>query len=95
VTIESETYVRELITDSRYDDPKRLERYGYKMYSQNDEDGIIEEIFKRIGTTSKTFVEFGVENEVREQYTPAAVGGLERALDREQRSLRPRNKSKI
>jgi hypothetical protein len=39
-----------------------LERYGYKVYSQNDEDGIIEEIFNRIKTTNKTFVEFGVQN---------------------------------
>lgn len=34
--------------------------YGYKVYSQFDEDGIINEIFKRIGTTNKIFIEFGV-----------------------------------
>ena len=45
----------------RHADPKRLVRYGYKVYSQNDEDGIIAEIFRRTGTTSRTFVEFGVE----------------------------------
>jgi hypothetical protein len=45
----------------RHADPKRLVRYGYKVYSQNDEDGIIAEIFRRIGTTTRTFVEFGVE----------------------------------
>jgi len=39
-----------------------LEQFGYKVYSQNDEDGIIEEIFDRIGTTNKKFVEFGVQN---------------------------------
>jgi hypothetical protein len=44
----------------RFHEPKRLLKYGYKVYSQNDEDGIIEEIFRRIGATSKTFVEFGV-----------------------------------
>lgn len=43
----------------RLDDPLYLERYGYKVYSQNDEDGIIAEIFNRIGTTDKRFVEFG------------------------------------
>jgi hypothetical protein len=48
----------------RYADPKRLVSYGYKVYSQNDEDGIIAEIFHRIGTTSRTFVEFGVETGV-------------------------------
>jgi hypothetical protein len=46
----------------RLGDPLYLERYGYKVYSQNDEDGIIEEIFNRIGTTDKKFVEFGVQN---------------------------------
>jgi hypothetical protein len=45
----------------RHADPKRLLRYGFKMYSQADEDGIIQEIFDRIGATSRTFVEFGVE----------------------------------
>ncbi len=49
-----------LRTQSRYHDPKSLIPYGYKVYSQNDEDGIINEIFNRIGTTNKTFVEFGI-----------------------------------
>lgn len=42
--------------------PKRLLRYGFKIYSQNDEDGILEEIFRRIGVENRRFVEFGVEN---------------------------------
>jgi hypothetical protein len=42
--------------------PLSLAPYGYKIYSQNDEDGIIREIFRRIGTTSKTFVEIGAGN---------------------------------
>jgi hypothetical protein len=46
----------------RHGDPRRLLRYGFKTYSQNDEDGIIQEIFRRIGETSRTFVEFGVES---------------------------------
>src|ERR1700724_944119 len=45
----------------RHADPKRLLRYGFKMYSQSDEDGIIQEIFRRIGTTDRKFIEFGVE----------------------------------
>ena len=32
--------------------------------SQHDEDGIIQEIFRRIGTSARTFVEFGVESGV-------------------------------
>lgn len=44
----------------RFQDEKRLLRHGFKVYSQHDEDGIIEEIFRRIGTRDKFFVEFGV-----------------------------------
>jgi hypothetical protein len=43
-------------------DPKRLLRHGFKVYSQNDEDGIIQEIFRRIGAQHRTFIEFGVQN---------------------------------
>lgn len=60
--IARERYVRELLSDTRYDDKKRLERYGFKVCSQYDEDGIIQEIFNRIGLGARTFVEFGVEN---------------------------------
>jgi hypothetical protein len=48
--------------EQRFDDPKCLIPFGYKVYSQNDEDGIINEIFNRIGVVSQTFVEFGVGN---------------------------------
>jgi len=33
---------------------------GYKVYSQNDEDGIIDSIFRDINTTNKLFCEIGV-----------------------------------
>jgi hypothetical protein len=46
----------------RYANPKRLLQHGFKVYSQNDEDGIIQEIFRRIGTANRTFIEFGVQN---------------------------------
>jgi len=51
----------ELELGERYKNPLYLERYGYKVFSQHDEDGIINEIFNRIGTTNKTFIEFGVQ----------------------------------
>lgn len=50
------------LTEERLNHPLALERYGYKVYSQNDEDGIIQEIFYRIGMTNKKFVEFGVQD---------------------------------
>ncbi|MCU0426315.1 MAG: hypothetical protein MUF71_11890 [Candidatus Kapabacteria bacterium] len=53
---------RHLFQNPRYASPQRLNRFEFKVYSQNGEDGIIEEIFKRIGTTNKFFVEFGVGN---------------------------------
>jgi hypothetical protein len=53
---------QDIVLQKRLADPVFLEGFGYKVYSQNDEDGIIGEIFNRIGTTNKRFVEFGVQN---------------------------------
>ncbi len=55
------TYYENTLRTSRYAHPKRLVRYGAKAYSQNDEDGILQELFSRIGTTNRQFVEFGVQ----------------------------------
>ena len=44
-------------------DNKNLIPFGYKVFSQTDEDGIINEIFKRIVTTNKQFLEFGVNTD--------------------------------
>ena len=64
----SETFQLELLryweaelAKPRHADPKRLLKYGFKVYSQCEEDGIIQEIFKRIGVSNRTFVEFGVQ----------------------------------
>ena len=51
-----------LLQQERYKDKRRLQRYEYQIYSQHGEDGIINEIFKRIGTKNKTFVEFGCQD---------------------------------
>jgi hypothetical protein len=45
---------------ARYRDPQRLLRYQSQICSQNGEDGIIHEIFCRVGTTNRTFAEVGV-----------------------------------
>ena len=52
----------DMTTEKRLLDKVFLEGHGYKVYSQNDEDGIIQEIFHRIGTTNKTFIEIGVQD---------------------------------
>jgi predicted O-methyltransferase YrrM len=52
----------EIAATPRFQDQKRLLAAGYKVFSQNQEDGMIAEVFARIGTTSKRFVEFGIED---------------------------------
>jgi len=55
-----DNYIQEhLYRSPKYQDPKKLNRCECKVYSQNGEDGIIEEIFNRIGVTNQYFVEFG------------------------------------
>ena len=51
-----------LINSKKYKDERNLINYGFKVYSQADEDGIIEEILNRISSSSKTFIELGVQN---------------------------------
>ena len=53
--------IERIKNDLSIKDHKRLELHGFKVYSQGDEDGIIEEIFRRIGVTEGTFCEIGVE----------------------------------
>jgi hypothetical protein len=50
----------ELGCHPRYGDHRRLQRYAFQVCSQNGEDGIIHEIFRRVGTTDRIFVEVGV-----------------------------------
>ena len=49
-----------LLAQGLYQDPKRLTRHEYQVHSQHGEDGIIAEIFRRIGVKDRTFVEIGV-----------------------------------
>jgi len=55
----TDTYSTTFLTNERNRDKTRLLRHGRKIYSQSDEDGIIDEIFKRIGTESRRFIEIG------------------------------------
>jgi len=43
-------------------DPRSLLPHGHRCFSQNAEDGMIDELFRRVGTGTRTFVEFGVGN---------------------------------
>lgn len=56
-----ESYLQQYLhRNERGADPKWLGRFERQTYSQSGEDGVIEEIFRRIGTTNKQYVEFGV-----------------------------------
>ncbi len=56
---QAEQAVRAILARPERSDPKRLGHYEYRVYSQNGEDGILAEIFRRIGATNRVFVEFG------------------------------------
>lgn len=53
-------YRDSLLSNECNRDPKRLLPYGFRGYSQHDEDGMIQEIFRRIKVTNQVFIEFGV-----------------------------------
>ncbi len=55
-----ESFLLALLDQPRYRDPKHLARFEHQVYSQNGEDGVIAEIFRRIGAPGKTFLEIGV-----------------------------------
>jgi hypothetical protein len=54
--------VATLLASPRFASAKRLSRFGWRAFSQTDEDGIIQEIFARIGCTTRRFLEIGVGN---------------------------------
>ena len=58
----SEQLRSQLLAQPKYNQPQALAPFGFKAYSQYTEDGILDEIFRRIGETDRTFVEFGVGN---------------------------------
>ncbi len=59
---QAQLLVRDILRDPALQDPRRLERYGYQTASQNEEDGMLAEVFRRIGTANRRFFEFGVGN---------------------------------
>ena len=60
--LEQESAVESLKAQPRYDDPRCLTRHEGQFFSQNGEDGIIAEIFRRVGIKDRTFVEIGLGN---------------------------------
>jgi hypothetical protein len=55
--------------------PNPLLKFGGKVFSQNDEDGITFEILRRIGVADGVFAEFGVGNGVENNTLALAAAG--------------------
>jgi hypothetical protein len=66
---------RHLYGAPRYKEPKRLGAHEFQLFSQSGADGIIAEIFRRIGSTNTTFVEFGVGNGLENNTTALLLHG--------------------
>ncbi|MHB1311071.1 MAG: hypothetical protein ACYC3L_03555 [Gemmatimonadaceae bacterium] len=62
-------FVDRLLTDARYADPRVLAHHELRVHSQSGEDGVIAEIYRRIGPGDRTFIEFGVESGVETNTT--------------------------
>jgi len=60
--LQIDTWRREELLSSRYSDSRSLARFEHRFYSQDGSDGILREIFRRIGEGSRYFVEFGIGN---------------------------------
>lgn len=59
--IERESFIRNLLQNSpKYQDSGNLNIHEYQIFSQSGQDGIIAEIFRRVGATNRTAVEIGV-----------------------------------
>lgn len=54
--------LKHLFENEKYKGTKRLAHFQKRIYCAKAEDGIIEEIFNRIGEGNKSFVEFGVSS---------------------------------
>jgi hypothetical protein len=62
-SIQQETEYNRLKQQMQLQYPGNIALSGFKKYSQTDEDGIIEEIFKHI-PNNKTFLEIGIQTGV-------------------------------
>jgi hypothetical protein len=71
-----EDYIaRHLYDAPKYKEPKRLGVHEFQMFSQTGADGIVAEIFRRIGRTNSIFIEFGVGNGLENNTTALLLQG--------------------
>ncbi len=73
---EHEEFVKRLLAgDEQYQDRLNLNRFEHRMFSQSGEDGILREVFRRIGETNRTFVEVGAGDGLENNTTSLLVRG--------------------
>lgn len=58
--LQATEYEERLLATPRFADPRNLNRHEHQLFSQFGEDGIIAEVFRRIGITNRTFLEIGI-----------------------------------
>jgi len=68
-------YREPLLAAEKAADPLCLAPYGFTAYSQGDDDGILDEIFRRIGTTNRQFIDFGCAEGIENNTTYLALTG--------------------
>lgn len=75
-SLQVEEYYRiNVLENPKYSNSKRLNKFEYQVFSQFGEDGILAEIFNRIGVTNHFFIEFGVENGTETNTTRKLLNG--------------------
>lgn len=61
----NEQLIRSLLAEPKRQAPGSLARFEHQVFSQGGEDGVLREIFRRIGEGGRFFVEFGVEDGIQ------------------------------
>jgi hypothetical protein len=56
-------------------DPKRITHRGYRSFSVSNDDGLLQEIFRRIGVANPYFIEFGVHDGIQSNSTALLYRG--------------------
>ncbi len=72
-----EQFIQQVKNSAKYEDPRHLIHFEGQVFSQNGEDGLISEIFNRIGTTNKYFVEIGTSTGLENNTALLLVEGWE------------------
>ncbi len=74
--LDREEFVKRLLaSEEKYQDPLNLNRFEHRTFSQSGEDGILREIFRRIGETDRTFVEVGASDGLENNTTSLLIRG--------------------